>query len=342
MLKILNGGMMMKGNYGIISLLVLAVCILIWELGSHTEIKEEFQPEGQLIFKMAEHRTKEYPTNEGAYLFAKLVEERTDGQVKILIYDGYELGDEASIIEQVAFGGIDFARISGVYLDEYLDEMSAICLPGLYENNQEMMAVFNNEEIGTKISEDLKNEKINILTWFPGSTRGVFYDTPELIPYSKSKIAVPTSSMKILEVESLGFQPVPTMQDNVNSYLSGEYVSGAEGELLDYYYGKSYNKARNFTKTESRIPEAIVASNSAFKQLTVDQQMIVTQAAVEAGISTYTMIIDQEEKVEEELLSLGYNIDYMDMNAASHEGMVQLENAIGHEDLLKRIRSIID
>lgn len=333
----------MKYKYIILAILSIIACVLIWELGRHTEIKSDFQqPEGQLVFRMAEHRSEDHPTNEGAHIFAQLVEERTDGKVKILIYDGYALGDEASIIEQIGFGGIDFARVCGVYLDEYADEMSTLCLPGLYDNNEMMMTVFNDETVGTIISEVLKNEKINVLTWYPGSTRGIYYDQYDFRALNSGKLAIPKSQMKITEMEAMGFQPIPTIQDNINSYLNGDYVEGAEGELLDYYYNKSYNQSKYFTQTESRIPEAFVVSNTALKQLTVEQQQIVMQAAYDAGIITARLIQEKEEEILNILELLGCHFDNVRKTQTYKSALEEMEKIAGNEALLEQIKNILD
>ena len=329
----------------LVAIIILTIIAggLIWHLGSHTETTSKYVvPEGQLIFRMAEHRSADHPTNEGVQLFADLVEERTEGGVKILIYDGHALGDEASIIEQIGYGGIDFARIGGVYLDEYMEEMHTLCLPGLYDNNEELMAVFEDETISTQISETLKNEKINVLTWYPGSTRGIFYSDASMDHLNRGKIAIPKSQMKILEFEFMGFQPIPSVQEYVNSYLDGGYVQGVEGELLDFYYYKSYNNSSHFTRTESRIPEAIVASNAAWNQMTVEQQQLVAQTAKEVGLLTSQRIREEESDVQLSLEASGIIFDDIEQDQAYNQGIEQLTKAIGDLSLLDQIESILN
>ena len=63
------------------------------------------------MFTYAENQAEDYPTTQGAYRFAELVEEKTGGRIKILVKADGVLGDEKTVIEQIQFGGVDFARV---------------------------------------------------------------------------------------------------------------------------------------------------------------------------------------------------------------------------------------
>lgn len=66
----------------------------------------------EYVFTYAENQAEDYPTTLGAYRFAELVEERSDGRIKIMVEAAAALGDEKTILEQLQFGGVDFARVS--------------------------------------------------------------------------------------------------------------------------------------------------------------------------------------------------------------------------------------
>ena len=99
------------------SVLALAACTALGAVGcSRTE--EYTGPE--LILRYADNQPEDYPTTQAALAFADLVAERTEGRVKVVVYSGGELGAEQSVIEQMQYGGIDFARVSLSQLAEYL------------------------------------------------------------------------------------------------------------------------------------------------------------------------------------------------------------------------------
>ena len=79
-------------------------------LTNETSVVYDVTPE--YVFTYAENQTEDYPTTQGAYRFAQLVNERTQGRIQIRVYANAQLGDEQSTLEQLRFGGIDFVRCS--------------------------------------------------------------------------------------------------------------------------------------------------------------------------------------------------------------------------------------
>ena len=65
----------------------------------------------EYVFTYAENQAEDYPTTQGAYKFAELISQKTNGRILINIQAGGILGDEKSVCEQLQFGGIDFMRM---------------------------------------------------------------------------------------------------------------------------------------------------------------------------------------------------------------------------------------
>ena len=51
----------------------------------------------QIILVYAENQVEDYPTTKGAYEFARLVSEKTNGRIKIVVKCNGELGDESRL-----------------------------------------------------------------------------------------------------------------------------------------------------------------------------------------------------------------------------------------------------
>ena len=88
--------------------------------------KTEMEPE--YVFSYAENQPEDYPTTLGAKYFAELVEERTNGRIRILVQPVGVLGSENKVIKQMQYGGIDFARVSLAQLAEYIPSLCGGCL----------------------------------------------------------------------------------------------------------------------------------------------------------------------------------------------------------------------
>ena len=70
--------------------------------------------------------------NEAATLFAKNVEQRTAGKVKVEVYPAGELGDQPALAEQVTLGALDIAVVSLGNLAMYDKKLNAMTAPFLF------------------------------------------------------------------------------------------------------------------------------------------------------------------------------------------------------------------
>ena len=114
------------------------------------EVPEETVPEYVLTY--AENQPAGYPTVLGAQYFADLVRERTGGKVIIQIKHSGEFGSEAEVLAQMAFGGIDFARVSLAELSDEIPKLNVLQLPFLYEDANHMWRILDGQ-IGQEFLE---------------------------------------------------------------------------------------------------------------------------------------------------------------------------------------------
>ena len=64
------------------------------------------------VLTYADNQPAGYPTTQGAQYFADLVQQQTGGKVVIQVKANGEYGSEQQVWEQLAIGGVDFARVS--------------------------------------------------------------------------------------------------------------------------------------------------------------------------------------------------------------------------------------
>ena len=91
----------------------------------------------EFVLTYAENQAEDYPTTQGAYKFAELVHEQTGGRVEIQVNAGGVLGDEKTVIEQLQFGGVDFARVSLSPLAEFVPKLNVLQMPYLYTGREQ-------------------------------------------------------------------------------------------------------------------------------------------------------------------------------------------------------------
>lgn len=289
------------------SVLTLAACTALGAVGC-SKTEEYNGPE--LILRYAENQPKDYPTTQAALAFADLVAERTEGRVKVVVYSGGELGAEQSVIEQMQYGGIDFARVSLSQLAEYLPALSVLQLPFLYTDAPQMWRVLDGE-IGDEFLSGLGAMDLVGLSWFDAGVRS-FYTREKvetLANLAGLTLRVQESDMMSEMILDLGAEPAQVVYSRVYAALHNAEIDGAENNWPSYEAMSHYEVAPYFLRDEhTRVPEIQLASIPAMEKMAaLDPTFpdILRSCARESALIERTLWAEQEEGAEQEMLARG-------------------------------------
>ena len=131
---------------------------------------------GAVTLKLSEVHAEGYPTTLADQEFARLVEERTDGRIRIDVYSGGALyGEETGAIEALQLGDLAFSRVSASPVSSYVPAMNAIQMPYLYKNADHMWAVLDGE-IGQKMLSEVQASGSGLvgLCWYDAGARSYY------------------------------------------------------------------------------------------------------------------------------------------------------------------------
>lgn len=281
--------------------LVLCLCLLLCGCG------EGAQAPGTplLVLRYADNQPEDYPTTKAAEYFARLVEERTRGKIRIRLYCNGELGNENQVLEQVQFGGIDLARVSvGTFTEPY-PKIEVLLLPFLYDDAEHMWRVLDGP-IGEEFLISARQAGIVGLSWFDAGARSFYTRQP--IGCAEDlrglTIRVQESLLMAQMVELLGANPVQIPYNDVYSALQTGKIDGAENNWPSYAFTGHYQAARYFLQDEhSRLPEMQIMSTIAMdKILEIDQDYltIIRQCARESAL--YERELWKQQELESEAL----------------------------------------
>lgn len=245
--------------------------------------REAAAPEQQVItMRLAETHAQDYPTTRGNYHFAELVEERTNGRIRIEVFHSAQLGEERAAIEQVQFGAIDFTRVSISPLAAFSPGLDAMQMPFLYRDSDHMWSVLLGP-IGDEMLESVEEAGFIGLAWYDSGARN-FYNSVRPIRTVEDmrglRIRVQESRLMVGLVEALGAVATPMPFGEVYSALQTGVIDGAENNWPSYYSTSHYEVAEHFTLNgHTRVPEILVASKIAMDRLSAEDQAIIKQAA---------------------------------------------------------------
>lgn len=263
---------------------IVIVLGVTWFLCQKKEGASTITPE--YVFTYAENQVENYPTTQGAYKFAELVYAKTNGRIKIKVHPGGELGDEVSVIKQIQYGGIDFARVSIMTLSETVPMFNVLQLPYLYDSSDDMWRILDGD-IGQEFMDSLEDYKMEALSWYDAGARHI-YTTDKKITRLEDmaglRIRIAESQLMDALLKGLGAVPVPMAYSEVYSALETGKIDGAENNLPSYESMKHYKVANYITLDgHNRIPELQVASLSTWNKLSEQDQDIIKSCAKESA-----------------------------------------------------------
>lgn len=262
----------------------------------------------EFVLTYAENQAEDYPTTQGAYKFAELVKERTQGKVEILINAGGSLGDEKTVIEQMQFGGVDFARVSLSPLAEYVPKLNVLQMPYLYTGPDHMWTVLEGQ-IGDDFLGSFENSSLVPLSWYDAGARN-FYTTGKPIERLEDmkglNIRVQESGLMEDTIEALGAVPVPMAFGEVYSALQTGDIDGAENNWPSYESTRHYEVSRYYTIDEhTRVPELQLIAQSTWDKLPSEYQEVIRQCAEESARYERRLWKEREATSEKKIRQAG-------------------------------------
>lgn len=263
--------------------------------------------EPEFAFRFAENQALDYPTTVAARYFADLVAQRTDGRLRITVYAEAKLGDERSVVEQMAFGGIDFSRVNLSPLSEFDPALMMLQLPFLYRNDAHKWQVLESG-IGDRYLEGLSSIGLAGLAWVDSGARSFYTRTPvrSLEDMKGLRIRVQESTLMESFVRSLGAIPVQLRYDQVLSALQTGKIDGAENNFPSYLSTGHFLVAPFvLTDEHTRVPEVIIASALTMQKLSESDQAVIRDAAKEAALYQRELWLAYDEAARAAVLEAG-------------------------------------
>ncbi len=271
---------------------------------SYTLKYAELNPDGHIMDQVADH-------------FAQLVEEKSDGRIKIQVYPAGQLGDEKTMYQTLQMGGgaIDICRGNTNSLGDFgMEKLTLFGLPFIFRDREHLWNVLNSD-----IGEEFLNEPEDKDSGFIGlnyldeGARNFF--TKESVKinsvadYKGLKLRVPTTELMTETVGALGVQSTPISFSELYSALQTGTVDGAEQPHSGYYSNKFYEVAPNYILSgHTYSPSIVLMSASVFNKLDAEAQQIIKEAAKEAAAWNKESIEKLDGELLEKIKAAGANV----------------------------------
>lgn len=295
------------------------------------------------VFKLAENQPEDYPTTIGDKAFAKMVEEKTGGRIKIEVYAGGVLGDEKSVIEAIQMGGLDFARVNAQPLSDFDKDLMVLSLPYLFRDSAHLWKVLNGA-IGQQFLDSLQASRMVGLAFYDSGSRN-FYNSKRAVALPSDlkglKIRVQQSELMMGLVSALGASPTPMPYAEVYTGLQSGVIDGAENNWPSYYSTSHYEVAKHYTlDRHSMTPEVVIASKATWDKISPADQKIIREAARASQSVQIKAWKEYEDKSIAAIKAKGNTITEVKNLKAWQDAVEPIYKKFGanHTELIQKIR----
>lgn len=288
----------------------------------------------------------DYPGSVAMDKFGELVAERTDGRITPKTFHSAQLGEQDFAIEQMQFGGIDFAVFNLTPLNNIIKETQATTLPYTFKSMAHMNRVMDGE-IGAEIGEAMEAANIVALAWYDSGARSFYANKPlnTIADLKGLKIRVQNSDVNVAMVAALGGNATPIPFGEVFTSIQSGVVDGAENNWPSYESTGHHEVAPFYILDgHSIVPEVFGVAKSTWDKISAEDQEIVRQAAIESAILQRELWGAREKASEQIVRDAGATIVVLDDTTDFIAAMAPVYEQFAADpvvrDLLDRIQAV--
>ncbi len=301
-------------------------------------------------YRLSEVHAEGYPTSLADREFARLVEERTNGRIKIEVYTGGTLyGEETGAIEALQVGDLAFTRVSAAPVASYVSAANAIQMPYLYKSGAHMWEVLNGD-VGQKLLDDIEASGSGLvgLCYYDSGSR-CFYLTKAVHSVDDMKglkIRMQNNAMMVRMVELLGATGVTGIGPNeVYSAIQTGTVDGAENNWPTYQNMGDYEVAKYYILDHhTRVPEILLMSAEVKNELSAEDFAIIQKCAKDTQEFEIQKWAEKDKSSEEIVRKAGTQVIELTPEAFAgfQKAMVPLydQYAKDYTDIINAIQKI--
>jgi tripartite ATP-independent transporter DctP family solute receptor len=224
--------------------------------------------------------------NIAALDFAKRVEARSNGQVKIRVFPNGALGNDGTLVTGVRSGTIDIGVTGNPFLTGISPNLNVLDLPYLFENEAQAFKVLDGPT-GRGLLDDLDNYGLKGLAFWEIGFRS-FANNKKPVAQAADiaglKIRTTPNPAHIKAFELLGANPQPMAFTEVYTALESGAIDGHENPPTLILSSKMYEVQKHLSLTRHAYTAGLVFMNKRkFDKLTPENQQIMLEEAMRAA-----------------------------------------------------------
>lgn len=295
-----------------LSLCIVLVLLAVTVIGcSNGGTATDKPAQAQMVFKLANVSAIGDERDQSLQEFAKLVEQKSKGTMKVEVYSGGTLGAWRDTIEGLEPGIVQIVNESIGTLEAYSKTASIDAYPYLYRDYEHYKKVMEGE-IGQQLLTTVGEEGGFVIL-------GPSYRGARVVTSNKKitsvddlkglKIRAPGIDMYMKTWQTLGASPIPMSATEIYTGLQQGTIDAQENPVM-FSYGNAYYDVCKYLVMTNHVmsTDVFIFNDKYFNGLPEDVQKIFKEAAAEAGNFRTQLVLSKEAETIKAMEAKGMEV----------------------------------
>lgn len=282
-----------------------------------------------------------HPYQLGLEKFSQLVDEKTNGGVKVEVFHSSQLGNEREMIEGLQLGTLDMTLVSTAPLSGFSSQFLVFDLPYIFKTPEVAHATVDGP-VGQEILKSLEDKGIVGLAYWENGFRHVSNSRQELVnPEDVKGLKIRTMENKIhmQSFKVAGADPTPMAFGELFTALQQRTVDAQENPI-PVFYTSNFFEVQQYVSLTGHFYAAspFLVSKAVWNKLPAEHQQAIQAACEEARDYERKLIQEMTDEQAKEIIAKGVKITEVDKDKwaqAMYPVYKEFESAIGAETIEK-------
>lgn len=299
-----------------------------------------------IVFKLGHVSAPDLPYDIASKGFAREVEEKTNGKIKIEVYGSGQLGGDRDMIEQVQLGSLDFYAGSTAALTNFVPEFEVMDLPFLFNSNEHVYQALDGE-IGQYLNEKLEEAGFVNLGYWEQGFKNISNNRREIRSAKDMegiKMRIQESPLLSDTYKALGAHATPIPFPEVYTSIQQGVVEGYEGSIVPFSDIKLYEVQDYLSEARISFGAAVLLMNKEkFESLDEETQQILIEIGKKYALEERKINQEKINELMELAAQHGVKITkYEEMDIQSFKDAVQpvYDKYPQYKELVEKIRAL--
>lgn len=263
------------------------------------------------VLKLGHDYLPDSPHDHAALEFKRIVEEQTEGNVKVEVYPAGQLGTGREMIEGMQLGIVQGVSLPSSNFAGFDMRITIPDLPFLFASPEKCHEILDGP-LGDEILATLEKHRMVGAAWWESGFKCFTGNFPITSPddFKGKKIRVMPSPILVAQFDAYGANGIPIDFGELYNALQQKVVDGQENPITTIYSRKFYEVQKYITLSNHGFLGYIVAfSKDWMDKLPEDYQKIIMNAAKEVSPmqrAEVARLVD--EQYLPEIIAYGTNI----------------------------------